>query len=135
MTILLSFENKGKLELFDDNVLNHIKSFLSNTPNEKFVEIHKQMIELKYKPYRKFREITFWKITYRQYTNFSMESINNNNGLTIPLVVVDQQYLKNYKNKKKHKETYDNHKQNDYKQKVKYDNYRQKIKRFMNKRK
>ncbi len=115
MTILLSFSNKGKLELFDENILNHIKSFLSKTPNENFIQIHKQMELFNYKPCKKsnyYIPLQFW--------------FGRDNGLAIPLVAVDSRCIQNYKQKMNH---------DNYKQKIKQDNYKLKNKQFRNKRK
>ncbi len=72
MTILLGFNDYGTLNRFDDNVMDCIKSFLSPTPREPFIEIHQQMNRLKFRPYKIFK---FSKVVYRQYTYFSMESV------------------------------------------------------------
>lgn len=69
MTILLTCQDYGNLNIFDKYLLNNIKSYLSKTPNEKFIEIHKEMKKYNYKPYRK---IKFFPVKYRRYTNFSM---------------------------------------------------------------
>ncbi len=69
MTILLSLknDNKGMLNILDENTISIIKNFLPITPNEKFVKIHDEMKLYDFKPYRKTKPIM-----YRRNTNFSM---------------------------------------------------------------
>ncbi len=76
MTILLGFNDYGTLNIFDDNVIDCIKSFLSTTPREQFIEIHQQMNRLKFRPFKIFK---FFKVVYRQYTRFAMEPIETFN--------------------------------------------------------
>jgi hypothetical protein len=76
MTILLSLKNKGDLSIFYPDIMNIIKSFLSKTPNENLIKVHDEMKFNKFIPNRKI----YFKVTYRKYTNFSMEFIDSVNS-------------------------------------------------------
>lgn len=72
MTILLRFNDYGTLNIFDDHVISNIKSFLSPTPIEDFIEIHDEMRHRKFRPYNPSPSR---KIKHRRHTNFSMGPI------------------------------------------------------------
>ncbi len=87
MTILLRFNDYGTLNIFDDHVISNIKSFLSPTPIEDFIEIHDEMRHRKFRPYN---PLPFWKIKYRRHTNFSMNLIEPSmTSQYIPLQMLD----------------------------------------------